>query len=362
MPRTACLLALSWLLAACAALPRSMPPDAVAVDIAFRSALTPEHNVDSLATWRGPQGQAWLIATAKASDRLLVYDARDGRLLRTVGESGSGDGQFRRPNGIFVIDDLAIVVERDNARVQVLELPSFRSLGSFGENVLRLPYGIWVDTVPAGWYRIYVTDDYRLADKEVPPLEALDQRVQVWQVRRRSERDRPAAGELRVRYARAFGPTEAPGALRVVESIWGDRANLNLLVAEEDESLRGTEAGLKLFTMDGHFKGRVVGNDVFQGQPEGIALWACDDGGGYWLAADQSPRGNRFVVFERRSFDYLGAFYSTQVSNSDGIWLHQRPIAGFDAGALFVVHDDQGVAAFDWRAIAAALDLQASCG
>jgi hypothetical protein len=70
-------------------------------------------NVDSPAVWHGPDGQHWLLATAKEGDTIIAFDATDGSLIKRFGKSGSGSGQFERPNGIAVIDDLVLVVERD---------------------------------------------------------------------------------------------------------------------------------------------------------------------------------------------------------------------------------------------------------
>src|SRR5690606_1261336 len=85
---------------------------------AFLSTMTPADNIDSLASWTSPDGAVLVFGTAKATDRLVVYDGATGETLREVGASGTGDGQFRRPNGVAVVDDLLFVVERDNHRVQ----------------------------------------------------------------------------------------------------------------------------------------------------------------------------------------------------------------------------------------------------
>lgn len=39
---------------------------------AFLSPMTPADNIDSPAAWRAPDGKLWLIATAKATDKLVV--------------------------------------------------------------------------------------------------------------------------------------------------------------------------------------------------------------------------------------------------------------------------------------------------
>jgi 3-phytase len=322
---------------------------------AFLSPMTPDDNIDSPAAWTGADGSTWLIATAKATDRLVVYDGDTGRHLRTVGSRGDGPGQFRRPNGVFVIDDLLFVVERDNRRVQVLSLPGFESLAAFGAKDLVKPYGLWVRKQASG-YELFVTDAYMAgedADGEdiAPPLAQLDRRVKRFRV---TGTGAGLKGEL----VDAFGDTSADGALRVVESIWGDAGNGRLLIAEEDEAYANE---IKVYGLDGRWQGRVFGREVFQAQAEGIALWQCGDGSGYWLTTEQGPGQTVFHLFERASLDHVGAFTGAAVANTDGIWLQQAGTWAFPDGAFYAVHDDQGVVGFDWRAIAAALDLPRRC-
>ena len=90
---------------------------------AWVSADKASDELDSLAVWPTENGGTWLIATAKSSHSLVVYDAETGERLRTVGGPGKGPLQFSRPNGIAVLGDVLFVVERDNHRVQALQLP-----------------------------------------------------------------------------------------------------------------------------------------------------------------------------------------------------------------------------------------------
>src|SRR3546814_4990331 len=78
--------------------------------------------------------------------------------------SGAGEGEFDRPNGVAVVDELLFVVERDNRRVQVLRLPGFSHVASFGNDEFEKPYGIWVNRTGNG-YEVYVTDAY-MADRK----------------------------------------------------------------------------------------------------------------------------------------------------------------------------------------------------
>jgi 3-phytase len=331
------------------------PRDLPVLAEAFLSPMTPDDNIDSPAAWTGADGGTWLIATAKATDQLVVYDGDTGERIRSVGSRGDGPGQFRRPNGVFVIDDLLFVVERDNRRVQVMALPGFESLAVFGAGDLLKPYGLWVRRDGDG-YELFVTDAYMAgedADGEdiLPPHAQLDRRVKRFRVDGDSSAMR---GEL----VQAFGDTGADGALRVVESIWGDAAGNRLLIAEEDEAYANE---IKVYGLDGRWQGRVFGREVFKAQAEGIALWQCPDGSGYWLTTEQGPGQTVFHLFDRASLDHVGAFTGAAVANTDGIWLQQAGTRAFPDGAFYAVHDDQGVVAFDWRAIAAALDLPRRC-
>jgi 3-phytase len=328
----------------------------------FVTAVTPDDNIDSPAAWRAPDGKTWLFATAKEGKGLVVYDGDSGATLRTVGTQGKASGQFNRANGIFVqpLADtpgqaLLFVVERDNRRVQVLALPSLRTLGTFGEGELHKPYGLWVRPQDGG-FEVLVTDAYMSGEDAqgeeiVPPLAQLGRRVQGYHVE--------TAGEaLTARNTGAFGDTGPAGAIRIPESLWGDVANDRLLIAEEDIA---TGTAVREYTLDGRYRGRTLGADVFKAQAEGIALWQCPDGSGYWIATDQFKDRSLFHVYDRRSLAHVGAFAGAVVGNTDGIWLHQAATARFPAGVFYAVHDDQAVAAFDWREVAQALRLPATC-
>lgn len=300
----------------------------------------PEDNVDSVASWHAPDGSHWLLATAKATDHLLVYDAATGKLLRKFGEPGTGPGQFERPNGVFVIDALAFVVERDNRRVQLLRLPDFEPLlrfGDAGEQALRKPYGLWVQKLGEGDYRVFVTDNYETPDEQIPPPAELGHRVHQFRVLAKAE-------GFAAERERRFGETEGLGLLNIVESIWGDPVHGRLLVADEEQY---RQRNIKVYGFDGRYAGQRAGAGVFHFQPEGIALYACDDGSGWWFTTDQGKQENFFHLFDRRTLEYRGSFGSPTVLNTDGVWLSRTAMPGFPHGAFFAVHDDGNVGAFD---------------
>ncbi len=327
----------------------------VAVPEAFLSPSTPVENIDTPAAWRGPDGRTLLFASSKQGHRLGVYDGDDGRFLRWFGEPGEGVGAFNRPNGLAVHGDRLYVVERDNHRVQVFALPSLAPLGAFGADVLRAPYGLWLDDATGGGVTAYITDSFMYGPEydQVPADAELAERVKVFAL------DFGADGRLReAPVVRMVGAAGGDGALRVVESIAGDPAHDRLLIAEEHvpTGTRLREYGLA----DARWRGD-VGAAQFTAQAEGIALWGCADGSGYWIATDQAAPHTVFHVYDRASLAHLGSFRGDTVANTDGIWLQQAPTARFPAGVFYAVHDDKGVGAFDWRDVARALGLREAC-
>ena len=125
--------------------------------------------------------------------------------------------------------------------------------------------------------------------------------------------------------------------------------------------LEATGTALREYSLADGFLGRTHGLDTFGAQAEGIALWTCDDGSGYWIATDQFKDRSLFHVFDRQDLAYRGAFAGEKTANTDGVWLHQAATARFPAGVFYAVHDDMGVAAFDWRDVAKALELPENC-
>jgi 3-phytase len=326
------------------------PPDTVVITEVFHTVRDTTLDIDSPAVWHGPGGQHWLLVTAKAGDVIRVHDATTGVHLRDVGEAGMGLGQFERPNGVAVVDDLLFVVERDNRRVQVLTLPDFRPLGTYGGTELVKPYGIAIQRRAPTKYVTWITDSYELVPDSVPPDSALGRRVREYDLT-------VTPARVTATLLRTFGDTLGVGRLKVVESIQADPANGRLLIAEELEG----ESQLKAYTLDGRFTGDTVPARFFPNQAEGIVLYTCADTAGYWVATDQGKVKNTFHVFDRMTLAHVASFHGAGVLNTDGIALTQVPMPGFPAGAFYAVHDDGNVAGFSWEAIAKATGLQANC-
>src|SRR5690606_33213969 len=336
-------------------------PVSVVRDVAeaWESEVSPGEELDSLAAWTTPEGDTWVIASAKSSHRLVVYDGDTGARLRTVGGQGAEPGRFKRPNGLAVFGDRLFVVERDNHRVQVLALPGFEALGSFGDDDLRSPYGIWLHETEPGELQAYVTDSFMHGPRHdvVPPYAELDQRVRRFRVQA------DQGGHLRVHYSGAFGDTVPATALRMVESLAGDPAGNRLMIADESRSDDNGHRGstLREYTLDGRPTGRSMPHGSFAAEAEGVVLWNCPGGGGYWIAVDQLAPLTIFHLFDRYTLEPRGSFQGKTTAFTDGVALDATASARFPGGAVYAVSNDISVTAFDLRDVVDGLGLSSDC-
>jgi 3-phytase len=97
--------------------------------------------------------------------------------------------------------------------------------------------------------------------------------------------------------------------------------------------------------------------------PQAAVLYRCAWDAGYWIAAEAEPADGRtvFRVLDRVTREPVGRFRGEVTAGTDALWLSTVPIPDFPAGALYAVHDDASVTAFDWRHVAGALGLRADC-
>ncbi len=328
----------------------SIVPQVVEIKEAFSTHRDEGDNVDSPAVWHGKDGQHWILATAKGGNTIIVYDAATGDKIKEFGKLGIELGEFSRPNGIAVIDDLAIVVERDNHRVQILSLPEMKPLASFGATELRSPYGVTVDKFDDK-YNLYITDNYEMPDESTPPIDSLGQRVHYFTFTAENN-------QISSAHIKAFGATSEAGALRKVESILIDRAHNRLLIADEHEE----QCNVKIYDVDGTFSGQIIPHNYFFYEPEGIAVWKHDDNkSGYYIIVDQGKINNTFQVFDRASLQYIGGFRGETVRNTDGIALTQKQFGDFKCGAFYPIHNDGSLVAISWEEIVKALTLEINC-
>jgi 3-phytase len=334
--------------------------EAVQVSQEWESSGDTYGETDSLAAWRSVRGRVLVAATAKEGDYLQVFDGRTGEFLRRIGERGSGNGQLAYPNGIVAIDrrrlgggpirkdivlkakgrkNALLVVERDNSRVQAFSPDTGESLGSFGQDVLHLPYGAAIS---------YQQDDTYLfvTDTEVKPEET----VKVFRLRN----DGPhITGE----FVRSFGDTEGDGRITEAESIAIDDMHDQVLLCDEGKARHN----VKVYRRDGTFTGCTLAGDLIRGDPEGIVVFEQGEEG-VIILTDQRKTVSIWHVFDRQSHEHLGAFTGKPVvANTDGICLFANKFEGFPLGAMFAVNNDADIRCYCLATILEAISRETLC-
>lgn len=306
-----------------------------------------EDNIDSPAFYQGDNDENWVIATAKSTDALVVYDALTGKEIKRIGSEGTELGKLDRPNGIWVHGNYCLVVERNNHRVQIFTLPEFKSLGFIGEDKLMKPYGLTVFQSDKK-HHIYITDNYEYEEDKIPADSLLDKRVLHYTFE--------LAGEelSNINFEKYIGETSGEGVLKIVESIYADPKNNYLLICEELEGEGNT--CIKLYDLAGNFK-QNIGLGLFKSQAEGLALIECGDGG-YWISTDQSYDANIFHFLDRNTFELKASFKSENLSNTDGIWLTQSSFSENTMGAFIAVNNDGGIGLWNLENLLSKLEIE----
>lgn len=288
---------------------------------------------DSLAAARLADGTVRIFATAKRGDRVDAYDAATGRHLAAFGSTGTGPGEFRYPNGIVTVTfpgpsgasaetSFVLVVERDNARVQAFRPDSLAPAGIFGLGELRRPYGAAVSIRDGGVY-LYVTDTEVSAAESVKVY--VLGHVGGW-----------VTGEL----VTWFGDEQGPGRLDEIESIVVDDKYNRIYVCDEPPK------NVKVYDRAGRFLGEILGAGLVQGDPEGVVLLDGPEGG-YLLLTDQRKDLTVWHAFTRVGGRHVASFTGAPtVANTDGIAVWAESFGPFEGGALFAVHDDRDVRAY----------------
>lgn len=238
-----------------------------------------------------------LLVTDKRRMLLHVLNPITGKLIRTIGEKGTGELQFDQPNGIAVDEQGRIfVTEQTNRRVQVLNRDySFAGfIGGPGNAAGQFdkPMGIAADATG----RVYVTDENL-------------NKVSVF--------DRIAVSPVRWQFKFEFANT-GTGKIDHAESITVDRSRQRIYLSDEGQ------LHVKVYDLAGKFLqtfasgGTGLGQFSSSGQPEGVAV----DENHYIYVNDEG--GARINVY-KPDFTPVAGIQSTSLFKSpDGVHLSEK--------------------------------------
>ena len=276
-----------------------------------------------------------MIAAAAGTDRLLVLDAGTGEALTEHGATGEIAGRFRDPSGVAVVGDLVMVAEEEGGRIQVLRLPGLSTAGFLGAGGLRAP--TLLTAAPDGdGYEAWVADRGEA-----------DGRGEIVRLRFMLDGD-ALRGEVGAPVAatRGGGETLAPLA-----ALGADPARERLLVAEQGPG----GSGLWVLDGDGRFAGRAA--EGLGGGAPALALLPCGDDRGWWIVAEPGDGQTRFLLLDRVTLEPVGSFVGRSTAGASAVAATSAGTPELPTGAVYVVDGEGTVTAFDWRDVAAALEL-----
>lgn len=314
-------------------------------------------DADDPAIWVHPTdpSRSLIVGTNKAAAPAgaLVVFGLDGRIRQTI-------AGLDRPNNVDVesavmIDgvttDLVVTTERLQHRLRVYRISEgdqpLQELGVMpvleGERAERSePMGIGLYKRPADGALFAI-----VAPKYGGRTDYL------WQYRLEGDGRGGVRGTL-VRRFGAFSDVAAePGELGEIEAIVVDDALGYVYYADERYGIHKWHAD-----PDHADAGRelaVLGLSGYQGDREGLALFARPDGTGYLVSTDQIPGGSVYKLYRREGesgrphVHELVAEARTTVDETDGLDVTLTPLPGFPSGLAVAMHSrERNFALFDW--------------
>ena len=290
-------------------------------------------NVDSIAFWEAPDPQASLMfVTGKGNSLVEVWQfpfvANEESAVQHDIFGGS------QVNGVAVDQeqDLLYVSVADPASiVAVFSLPTLAFERSFVDNEISLGKEPGI-----GLYKQDGSDTLALVTSDA------DQSVHI--------------------YSAESGEEMNVAALEhELEMVLADEYH-DIIYIPDETGQRGILAYDTQFaplTRNGQSS---FGAGLFEKDAEGIILYACQEGGvdngrGFIVVADQRKPETDFEIFERQSWEHLGALRLSGVGNTDGLGSSQIPLPDYPLGLFTAVNDDNSVAGLGWDRILEAMDL-----
>lgn len=310
---------------------------------AFWTPFDPADGISGLATWQGPGGQHWLFAAGTKADRLLLFEAASGERKLYVGQTGTALGQMAGPVAVATTSDLLFVVEAGNHRIQVLGLPDFTLLGTFGDAELKRPIGLVILPMTDGTLQALVLDGATAAPGQ-PTAAELAARLRRFSLVREGYTIRATAlaGEA---------PSSGPGALVAPLSAVWDYAQNRLLVLDQ----RGDAPVLVALDGAGQFQEAI--SLAGAGSPRSLTYLPCGNGG-FWLLGEDSAGRSQVRILDAATFAPRGVFRSRTAVNATGLAAIATTPAQ-PAGAVYLSNDGKGAVAFDWAEVSKVLGIPA---
>jgi len=337
-----------------AAPPAGVPPTRATAQVA--------HDADDPAIWVSSQDAArsLILGTDKVEQAGALYVfGLDGAVRQTI-------APLDRPNNVDVeydvrlgsdTMDVAVLTERKQRRLRIFAIAAdgsgLRDLAPAGLPVLEGATGDAGEPMGIALYR-------RAADGRVfvvvaPKTGGMTDYL--WQYRL----DANANGVPQATLVRRFGAFSrmgaAAGEIGEIEAVVADDALGFVYYSDERAGIRKYHADPD--RPDAAQELAFFGRDGYQGDREGLAIFATGDRTGYLVSSDQVPGGTRVVLYPREGLPGHPhahpslATIPTPSDATDGLDVVATPLPGFPSGLLVMMNSGaRNFLLYDWRALA----------
>jgi 3-phytase len=319
------------------------------------------HDPDDPAVWVHPTdpSRSLIVATDKheSTGGLYVYgiDGRQRQAVMPLDRPNNVDVEYGvRVGGRTV--DIAVVTERRERRLRVF---AFRRDGTGVDEIV--PGGVPVlggQAGPAG-EPMGIALYKRPADLVVFAIVAPKSGGStdyLWQYRLVDD-GRALKGEFVRRFGSFSGLGPVPGEEGEIEAVAVDDQLGFVYYSDERFGIRKWHAD-----PDHPGAGRELaafGLEGYQGDREGLAVFARGDGTGYLVSSDQVPSGTRLHLYPRegtagRPHEHPRlAVIQTEADETDGLEVVSHPLPGYPGGLLVMMNSTpRNYLLFDWWQVA----------
>lgn len=269
----------------------------IQIKLNWESRLYNDYNLDSIAVYNKK-----IYITCKSKNTILVLNLKGG-FIRFI-----GNNLFNRPNGILILDNFMFITERDSHRIHLYDLDKNVSIGVYGSNILKYPYGIKGFKIK-GIYNIYVTDN------KLKKVFNFNFKI--------------INNKFYFKFIKSFGNN-----LKKLECLCVDKNYNRILISDEEEK------NIQIYNLNGQYL-KTIGNKMFLGDPEGMDLYKINEEEGIYITTDQTRNNNRFHLWDRKTLQYKETIYNKYVTNTDGICISE------DKKELYVINNDLSVCSLE---------------
>jgi len=280
----------------------------------------------------------WLFAVSDSS--LMVFDARDGNYVKTI-------GKISKPGPIKVNGGLLFLLDIGQEIIQSIILPTFETSGILGAGGLKKPVDMTIFASDVNKTSYFVSHS---GDSSFQNSKKILSGSSYFALNETSEDiQNPPIGELT-----GSGILYKPGAIEV------DPTMGTIAVVEKSEFPNK----INFFDLNGNYDPTYRTTFLVSGEIPDIELYYCTEGKGYWLIAQNTEFGGKRAslnLIDRVTNEYYGEIWFEDVNEIRSMCIVQSKVGVNIGGMLYIVNEKGKLYGYPWESIKEKLNLKHFC-